>query len=140
MLDLLYDLMLESTGRLQKCRIYEMTDNKTARSTIAYLIVRDQAHENAFAKSVGEPWGELGRRSADPEDECRAVPRVKKLLDMGLQSIQYTLEPHDEEPGGALDEVHHPRTTALNSAPPSCRRFSDDHRARTARRVRSWFR
>ena len=34
-LDLLYNLMLESTGRLQKSRIYEMTDNKTARSTIA---------------------------------------------------------------------------------------------------------
>jgi len=35
--------MLESTGRLQKCRIYEMTANKSARSTVAYLIVRDQA-------------------------------------------------------------------------------------------------
>ena len=46
-LDLLYNLMLESTGRLQKCRIYEMTGNKTAHSTTAYLIVRDQAHENA---------------------------------------------------------------------------------------------
>ncbi len=44
--------MLESTGRLQKCRIYEMTDNKTARATIAYLIVRDQAHENAYAKAL----------------------------------------------------------------------------------------
>ena len=40
-LDLLYNLMLESTGRLQKCRLYEMTDNKTARTTVAYLIVRD---------------------------------------------------------------------------------------------------
>jgi Mn-containing catalase len=44
--------MLESTGRLQKCRIYEMTTNKTARATIAYLIVRDQAHENAYAKAL----------------------------------------------------------------------------------------
>jgi Mn-containing catalase len=34
--------MLESTGRLQKCRLYEMTENKTARATISYLIVRDQ--------------------------------------------------------------------------------------------------
>ena len=59
-LDLLYNLMLEATGRLQKCRIYEMTDNKTARSTISYLIVRDQAHENAFAKALetlGVNWG-----------------------------------------------------------------------------------
>ena len=61
-LDLLYNLMLESTGRLQKCRIYEMTDNKTARSTVAYLIVRDQAHENAYAKALETPGGELGTR------------------------------------------------------------------------------
>jgi len=47
----LYNLMLESTGRLQKCRIYEMTDNKAARSTIAYLIVRDQGPGTAGADS-----------------------------------------------------------------------------------------
>ena len=61
-LDLLYNLMLESTGRLQKCRIYEMTANKTARSTIAYLIVRDQAHENAYARALetlGVSWASL---------------------------------------------------------------------------------
>ena len=51
-LDLLYNLILEATGRLQKCRIYEMTENKTARSTVAYLIARDQAHEKAFAKAL----------------------------------------------------------------------------------------
>ncbi|MBO0794781.1 MAG: manganese catalase family protein, partial [Ktedonobacteraceae bacterium] len=51
-LDLLYNLMLEATGRLQKCRLYEMISNKTARSTISYLIVRDQAHENAYAKAL----------------------------------------------------------------------------------------
>lgn len=27
-LDLQYNLMLEATGRLQKCRLYEMTSNK----------------------------------------------------------------------------------------------------------------
>jgi Mn-containing catalase len=34
-LDLLYDLILESTGRLQKCRLYEMSDNKAFRSTVS---------------------------------------------------------------------------------------------------------
>lgn len=43
------------SNRLHSCRIYEMTDNKTARSTIANLIVRDQAHENGYAKSLGGP-------------------------------------------------------------------------------------
>ncbi|MDQ0819833.1 Mn-containing catalase [Arthrobacter sp. V4I6] len=38
-----------------------------SRSTIAYLIVRDQAHENAFAKALPgrlavEPWGSVASR------------------------------------------------------------------------------
>jgi len=91
-LDLLYNLMLESTGRLQKCRIYEMTDNPMARSTIAYLIVRDQAHENAYAKaleSLGVNWGAL---LPIPKTNAEAFPEVKKLLDLGLQSKQYSFD------------------------------------------------
>ena len=67
-----------------------MTDNKTARSTIAYLIVRDQAHENAFAKaleSLGVNWGKV---LPIPKTNAEQFPEVKKLLDQGLQSIQYT--------------------------------------------------
>jgi Mn-containing catalase len=89
-LDLLYNLMLESTGRLQKCRIYEMTDNKTARSTIAYLIVRDQAHENAYAKaleSLGVNWG---KALPIPKTDAERFPEAKKLLDQGLHLKQYT--------------------------------------------------
>ena len=89
-LDLLYNLMLESTGRLQKCRIYEMTDNKTARATVAYLIVRDQAHENAYAKaleSLGINWG---KTLPIPKTNAERFPEVKKLLDQGLHLKQYT--------------------------------------------------
>jgi Mn-containing catalase len=89
-LDLLYNLMLESTGRLQKCRIYEMTDNKTARSTVAYLIVRDLAHENAYAKaleSLGVNWG---KTLPIPKTDAERYPEVKKLLDQGLHLKQYT--------------------------------------------------
>ncbi|MCC2307822.1 manganese catalase family protein [Cellulomonas chengniuliangii] len=91
-LDLLYNLMLESTGRLQKCRIYEMTANKTARSTIAYLIVRDQAHENAYARALetlGVDWGKV---LPIPKTNAEQFPEVKKLLDLGLQSKQYTFD------------------------------------------------
>ena len=92
-LDLLYNLMLESTGRLQKCRLYEMTDNKMARSTISYLIVRDQAHENAYAKaleSLGVNWkGTL----PIPKTNAERFPEVKRLLDLGLQSKQYLVRP-----------------------------------------------
>jgi Mn-containing catalase len=101
-LDLLYNLMLESTGRLQKCRIYEMTANKTARSTIAYLIVRDQAHENAFAKaleSLGVNWGAA---LPIPKTNAARFPEVKKLLDKGLQSIQYTFSADDQSQADKL--------------------------------------
>ncbi|MFJ3385084.1 MULTISPECIES: manganese catalase family protein [unclassified Curtobacterium] len=91
-LDLLYNLMLESTGRLQKCRIYEMTDNPTARATIAYLIVRDQAHENAYAKaleSLGVAWNTL---LPIPKTNAERFPEVKELVDLGLQSKQYSFD------------------------------------------------
>jgi Mn-containing catalase len=94
--------MLESTGRLQKCRIYEMTDNKTARSTIAYLIVRDQAHENAFAKaleSLGVNWGRL---LPIPKTKAEQFPEVKKLLDQGLQSKQYTFSADNQNQAAKL--------------------------------------
>ncbi|WP_136055550.1 manganese catalase family protein [Microbacterium sp. K24] len=91
-LDLLYNLMLESTGRLQKCRLYEMTDNKMARGTISYLIVRDQAHENAYAKAL-ETLGVNWRTSLPiPKTNAEQFPEVKKLLDLGLQSKQYSFD------------------------------------------------
>jgi Mn-containing catalase len=89
-LDLLYNLMLESTGRLQKCRLYEMTDNKAARSTIAYLIVRDQAHENAYAKALETLGIDWGRTLPIPKTNAEAFPEVKQLVDMGLQSKQFS--------------------------------------------------
>lgn len=91
-LDLLYNLMLESTGRLQKCRLYEMTSNKTARSTISYLIVRDQAHENAYAQAL-ETLGVHWKRTLPiPKTNAESFPEVKRLLDLGLQSKQYSFD------------------------------------------------
>ena len=101
-LDLLYNLMLESTGRLQKCRIYEMTANKTARATIAYLIVRDQAHENAYAKaleSLGVNWGAA---LPIPKTDAERFPEVKKLLDQGLHLKQYTFSADNLSEAGKI--------------------------------------
>lgn len=39
-----------------------MSSNKTFRETLAFLIVRDNAHQNAFAKALetlGVDWGKL---------------------------------------------------------------------------------
>ena len=102
MLDLLYNLMLEATGRLQKCRIYEMTDNKAARSTISYLIVRDQAHENAFAKALETLGVNWGAALPIPKTTAERFPEVKKLLDQGLHSLQYTFSADDQSQADKL--------------------------------------
>src|SRR5256885_402179 len=102
-LDLLYNLMLEATGRLQKCRLYEMTDNKTARSTISYLIVRDHAHENAYAKALellGVNWGKV---LPIPNFEATKFPEVKTLMDQGIQNIQH----HWRLDGSEMGKIFH---------------------------------
>jgi Mn-containing catalase len=85
-LDLLNNLVVEATGRLQKCRLYEMTANKTARATIAYLIVRDEAHEKAYARALetlGVHWGKI---LPIPKFDASKLPEVKRLMDMGLHN------------------------------------------------------
>jgi len=89
-LDLLYNLMLEATGRLQKCRIYEMSSNKTLRSTVAYLIVRDEVHQKVYAKaleSLGVNWG---KTLPIPNVDTSKYPEVKALKDKGLDNVQYS--------------------------------------------------
>ena len=103
-LDLLYNLMLESTGRLQKCRIYEMTANKSARSTVAYLIVRDQAHENAFAKaleSLGVNWGKV---LPIPKTNAERFPEVKRLVDRVVLLALVVRGPVEKPSDGRADE------------------------------------
>jgi manganese catalase len=110
-LDLLYNLMLESTGRLQKCRIYEMTSNKTARATISYLIVRDQAHENAYAKaleSLGINWG---KTLPIPKTDAERFPEVKALLDQGLHLKQFTFSADDLSEAGKIYRGAAPAST-----------------------------
>jgi Mn-containing catalase len=88
-LDLLNNLMLEATGRTQKCRIYEMSDNKTLRATVAFLIARDEAHEMAFAKALetlGVNWGKI---LPIPKFDSSKYPEVKKLIEAGVNREQY---------------------------------------------------
>lgn len=88
-LDLLYNLMLEATGRLQKCRLYEMSDNKTFRATVSFLIARDHGHELAFAKALESLGVDWGRTLPIPNFDARQWPEVKKLMDHGVHLKQH---------------------------------------------------
>jgi Mn-containing catalase len=87
--DLLDNVVLESTGVLQKSRIYEMSSNKTFRETLAFLIVRDNAHQNAFAKALetlGVNWGKL---FPIPNYDINKYPECRKYVEMGFHNAQF---------------------------------------------------
>ncbi|MCM3601913.1 manganese catalase family protein [Robertmurraya korlensis] len=87
--NLLDNVVLESTGVLQKSRIYEMSNNKAFRETLAFLIVRDNAHQNAFAKALetlGVDWGKL---FPIPNYDINKYPECKKYVDMGFHNAQF---------------------------------------------------
>lgn len=88
-LDLLDNLVLESTGRLQKCRIYQMSSNKTLRATVAFLIARDEAHEMAFAKALETLGVEWNKLLPIPKFDSSQYPEVKRLIDAGINREQY---------------------------------------------------
>jgi len=87
--NLLNNVVLESTGVLQKSRIYEMSSNKTLRETIAFLIVRDNAHQNAFTKALetlGVDWGKL---FPIPNYDLNKYPECRKYVEMGFHNAQF---------------------------------------------------
>ncbi|WP_301168810.1 manganese catalase family protein [Brevibacillus nitrificans] len=97
--DLLDNVVLESTGVLQKTRIYEMSSNKTFRETLAFLIVRDNAHQNAFAKALetlGVDWGKL---FPVPNYDINKYPECQKYVDKGFHNAQFNFRLDDTRIG-----------------------------------------
>lgn len=88
-LNLLDNLVVEATGRLQKCRIYEMSSNKTLRATVSFLIVRDEAHQAAFAKALETLGVDWNKALPVPKFDSSKFPEVKRLLDAGIHREQY---------------------------------------------------
>ena len=87
--NLLNNVMLESTGVLQKSRIYEMSSNKTMRETLAFLMVRDNSHQNAFAKALetlGVDWGKI---FPVPNYDLNKYPECRKYVDLGYHNAQF---------------------------------------------------
>lgn len=87
--DLLNNVVVESTGVLQKTRIYEMSSNATFRETLGFLIVRDNAHQNVFAKALetlGVDWAKL---FPVPNYDINKYPECRKFIDMGYHNTQF---------------------------------------------------
>src|ERR671924_723645 len=89
-LNMLYNLMLEATGRLQKCRLYEMNNNKAFRSTVSYLIVRDLAHEKVFARALEVLGVNWGKALPIPRIDTSGMPEVRDLERKNLHNQMWT--------------------------------------------------
>ena len=48
------NLALESTGRLNMCRLIQLTDDRGVRDMLAFLIARDTMHQNQFVAAITE--------------------------------------------------------------------------------------
>jgi len=76
-----------------------MSENKTLRATVAFLIVRDEAHQAAFAKALetlGVNWNTV---LPIPKFDSSKYPEVKKLLDAGIHREQYHFRLDSSEMG-----------------------------------------
>jgi Mn-containing catalase len=111
--DLLNNLVLESTGVLQKTRIYEMSSNQTLRETLGFLIVRDNAHQNAFAKALETLGVEWGKLFPVPNYDINKYPECRKFIDMGYHNaiFNFRLDPT------RIGEIIQGQTPSRNGGP-----------------------
>jgi Mn-containing catalase len=80
--------------------------------------------ENAFAKaleSLGVDWGKV---LPIPKTDAARFPEVKKLLNLGLQSIQYTFNADEESQAAKLYCGASPSNDGTALSTRSCRRAS----------------
>jgi Mn-containing catalase len=54
MADFRFNVTAESQGRLQVCRLYEMTDDPGVRDMLSFLIARDTMHQNQWIAAIAE--------------------------------------------------------------------------------------
>ena len=52
--DFRYNVTAESQGRLQVCRLYQLTDDPGVRDTLSFLIARDTMHQNQWLAAIEE--------------------------------------------------------------------------------------
>lgn len=55
--DLFHNATAEMMGRLQACRLYEMTDDTGVRDMLSFLIARDRMHQNQWLAAIEELGG-----------------------------------------------------------------------------------
>jgi Mn-containing catalase len=104
-LDLLHNFFLECGARAGKSRVYEMSNDPTARAMCGYLLVRGGVHIVAYAKALEKLSGvPVGGVLPIPDVSNRKFPEARKLEEeQGLHTIMWKWCPEDTYT--QLDEI-----------------------------------
>jgi Mn-containing catalase len=95
-LDLLHNFFLENGARTQKLRVYEMTDNPSARQMLGYLFVRGGVHAHAYALALEQLTGvEMKKMLPIPKIENVALPESRPYEAKGFHRKLYRFSPED---------------------------------------------
>ncbi len=110
-LDLLHNFFLENGARTNKLRVYEMTDNPSARQMLGYLFVRGGVHAHAYALALEQLTGvAMSKMLPIPRIENVQLPESRPFEEQGLHRKLYRFSPNDYREiaaiwkGTALDE------------------------------------
>ncbi|WP_309120860.1 manganese catalase family protein [Paenibacillus sp.] len=79
--DFRHNLAAESQGRLQVCRLYEMTDDRGVKDMLSWLIARDTYHQNLWIAAIAE----LEMQEGDPVVPSTFPKELEK------RQVSYTL-------------------------------------------------
>ncbi len=109
-LDLLHNFFLENGARLQKLRVYEMTDNPAAREMLGYLFVRGGVHALAYAKALEQLTGvEMKKMLPIPNIPNAHFAEARKFEERGVHRDLYRFSPEDYRQIALIWEGTHPQ-------------------------------
>lgn len=95
-LDLLHNFFLECGARANKIRVYEMTDNPTARAMVGFLLVRGGVHIVAYAKALEKLSGvPVGKLLPIPDIANSRFPESAQHEARGEHRVLYRFSPDD---------------------------------------------
>lgn len=107
--DLPHNFFLECGARTHKMRVYEMTDNKTAREMTGYLLVRGGVHVLAYAKALEIATGvDVTKMFPIPKLDNKAFETTRKWEAMGEHRRLYTFSDKDYQGIAQIWKGTHP--------------------------------
>lgn len=94
--DLLHNFYLECGARTHKMRVYQMTENETARELIGYLLVRGSVHAVAYARALEEVTGvNMTKMLPVPDLDNSKFDHAHKYEAMGVHRKLYRFSDDD---------------------------------------------